>query len=210
MILLYINKCQQFSTFLCFLSLAAVFPAASPLRAQTNTGFSLAQFAQLAARCAPASPVDTLQAVALTESALHPYALSLNYPGTVATINGLPNREVFLSRQPTTLGEAIRWTRWFHSRGYTVSIGLMQISSENAARYGVTVRSLFNPCVNLAVGARLLADIYGTSDHARGASAESLVQTFSAYNSGSFSIGVANGYASTVMRNGAHGQGEAK
>ena len=85
--------------------------------------------------------LDTLEAVALTESALHPYALSLNYPATVAAYNGLHNQEVYLTRQPATLPEAIHWTRWFHSRGYTVSIGLMQINSENAARYGVTFAS---------------------------------------------------------------------
>ena len=85
---------------------------------------------------------------------LHPYALSLNYPATVAAYNGLHNQEVYLTRQPATLPEAIRWTRWFHNRGYTVSIGLMQINSENIAKYGVTVRQLFDPCTNVAIGAR--------------------------------------------------------
>jgi type IV secretion system protein VirB1 len=156
-------------------------------------------FNQIAAKCAPSAAVDTLLAVALTESGLHPYALSLNYPATVAAYNGLHNQEVYLTRQPTTLPEAMQWTRWFQSHGYTVSIGLMQISSENAASYGVTVRELFNPCTNVAIGARLLGELYSATPHSRKPDLHALISTFSAYNSGSLTAGVKNGYASTVM-----------
>jgi type IV secretion system protein VirB1 len=161
----------------------------------------MATFNQLAARCAPNAAVDTLEAVALTESALHPYALSLNYPWTVAAYNGLHNQEVYLTRQPATLTEAIHWTRWFHSRGYTVSIGLMQINSENAAKYGVTVHQLFDPCTNVAIGARLLGDIYSTTPHSSNPDLNALISTFSVYNSGTYTTGLKNGYASTVMSN---------
>jgi type IV secretion system protein VirB1 len=177
------------------------------LPGQSNSRLPMATFNQLAARCAPSAAVDTLQAVALTESAMHPYALSLNYPATVAANNGLHNQEVFLTRQPTTLAEAIRWTSWFHRHGYTVSIGLMQINSENATRYGVTVRELFDPCTNVAVGARLLGEIYSSTSHGGRADVGALVSTFSAYNSGSFTAGIKNGYAATVMNNAHRGTG---
>jgi type IV secretion system protein VirB1 len=167
--------------------------------AQANNRLPMATFNELAARCAPSSAVDTLQAVALTESDLHPFALSLNYPATVAVYNGLHNQEVYLSRQPETLAQAIHWTRWFHSHGYTVSIGLMQINSENAARYGVTVRELFDPCTNVAIGARMLGEIYSTTQHSTKPDTNSLMSTFSAYNSGLFTTGLKNGYAATVM-----------
>jgi Transglycosylase SLT domain len=171
----------------------------SYLAAQANNRLPMATFNELAARCAPSAAVDTLQAVALTESALHPFALSLNYPATVAAYNGLHNQEVYLSRQPETLAQAIHWTRWFHSHGYTVSIGLMQINSENAARYGVTVRQLFDPCTNVAIGARMLGEIYSTTQHSTKPDTNSLMFTFSAYNSGSYTTGLKNGYAATVM-----------
>ena len=164
--------------------LFAALSCSSYLAAQANTRLPMATFNQLAARCAPNAAVDTLDAVALTESALHPYALSLNYPATVAAYNGLHNQEVYLTRQPATLPEAIHWTRWFHSRGYTVSIGLMQINSENAARYGVAVRQLFDPCTNVAIGARLLGEIYSTTPHSGKPDINALFSTFSAYNSG--------------------------
>jgi hypothetical protein len=87
--------------------LFAAISCSSYLTAQANTRLPIATFNQLAARCAPNAAVDTLGAVALTESALHPYALSLNYPATVAAYNGLHNQEVYLTRQPATLPEAI-------------------------------------------------------------------------------------------------------
>ena len=165
--------------------LFAALSCSSYLAAQANTRLPMATFNQLAARCAPNAAVDTLDAVALTESALHPYALSLNYPATVAAYNGLHNQEVYLTRQPATLPEAIRWTRWFHSRGYTVSIGLMQINSENAARYGVAVRQLFDPCTNVAIE-RGCGEIYSTTPHSGKPDINALISTFSLYNSGSF------------------------
>jgi len=187
--------------------LFAALSCSSYLAAQANTRLPMATFNQLAARCAPNAAVDTLDAVALTESALHPYALSLNYPATVAAYNGLHNQEVYLTRQPATLPEAIHWTHWFHSRGYTVSIGLMQINSENAARYGVAVRQLFDPCTNVAIGARLLGEIYSTTPHSGKPDLNALLSTFSAYNSGTFTTGLKNGYAFTVMNNAHRGAG---
>jgi type IV secretion system protein VirB1 len=187
--------------------LFAAISCSSYLTAQASTRLSIATFNQLAARCAPNAAVDTLGAVALTESALHPYALSLNYPATVAAYNGLHNQGVYLTRQPATLPEAIHWTRWFHNRGYTVSIGLMQINSENAAKYGVTVRELFDPCTNVAIGARLLGEIYSTTPHSGQPNLKALMFTFSAYNSATFTTGLKNGYASTVMSNAHRGAG---
>ena len=185
----------------------SAFVCSSYLAAQANNRLPMATFNELAAKCAPSAAGDTLQAVALTESALYPFALSLNYPATVAAYNGLDNQEVYLSRQPETLDEAIHWTRWFHSHGYTVSIGLMQINSENAPRYGVTVRQLFDPCTNVAIGARMLGEIYSTTQHSGKPDVNSLISTFSAYNSGSFTTGSKNGYAATVMRKAHRGAG---
>ena len=191
---------------LSIMALAAL-ACSSYLSAQANTRLPIRTFNSLAAKCAPGAAVDTLQAVALTESALHPYALSLNYPATVAARNGLPNQEVFLSRQPVNLLEAIQWTGWFHRRGYSVSIGLMQINSENAAKFGVTVRQLFDPCTNVAIGARLLGEIYSTTAHSDKPTVNALMSTFSAYNSGSFTTGLKNGYANAVMSKARRGTG---
>jgi type IV secretion system protein VirB1 len=187
--------------------LFSVFVCSSYVAAQVNNRLPMATFDELAAKCAPSAALDTLQAVALTESALHPFALSLNYPATVAAYNGLQNQEVYLSRQPETLAEAIHWTRWFHGHGYTVSIGLMQINSENAARFGVKVRQLFDPCINVAIGARMLGEIYSTTQHSAKPDVSSLMSTFSAYNSGSFTTALKNGYAATVMRKAHRGAG---
>ena len=136
-----------------------------------------------------------------------PLRARFNYHATVAAYNGLHNQEVYLTRQPATLPEAIRWTRWFHNRGYTVSIGLMQINSENVAKYGVAVRQLFDPCTNVAIGARLLGEIYSITPHSGKPDLNTLMSTFSTYNSGTFTTGLKSGYASTVMSNAHRGAG---
>jgi type IV secretion system protein VirB1 len=83
----------------------------------------------------------------------------------------------------------------------------MQINSENAAKYGVTVRQLFDPCTNVAMGARLLGEIYSTTPHSGTPDLNALMSTFSAYNSGTSTTGLRNGYASTVMSNAHRGAG---
>jgi hypothetical protein len=51
--------------------------------------------------------------------------------------------------------------------------------------------------VNLAAGARILSEDYAFVPHDE----KGLIQAYSLYNSGSASLGISNGYASTVVHN---------
>ena len=52
-----------------------------------------------------------------------------------------------------------------------------------------------------AIGARLLGEIYSITPHSGKPDLNALMSTFSTYNSGTFTTGLKNGYASTVMSN---------
>ena len=100
--------------------------------ANPNTKISPTSFQTLAQTCAANVPVSTLEAIARTESALYPYALSINRPHQLARRQGWNRATITLERQPTSLEEAIAWTKWLLAQGITVSIGLLQVNSEHA------------------------------------------------------------------------------
>jgi len=157
------------------------------------------EFKSLAQQCAPDVPVITLRAIARAESAFRPYALSLNYPKRTAQEQGLHDGGMFLARQPRTLTEARAWTRYLTNRGRTVSIGLLQVSSEHISSLGVTWDQLFDPCTNIRVGARLLTAYYRQAATVLGEGQEALQYALSGYNSGFPLVGFSNGYVDSVV-----------
>src|SRR6266851_4136420 len=110
------------------------------------------EFDALATRCAPGASVSTLRAIARVESAFNPLAVSINYPNKVGAELALGQRSVQLARQPRDLPEAIGWSRWLLSRGQTVSVGLMQVNSENFPALNLTLEQAFDPCTNVRIG----------------------------------------------------------
>jgi hypothetical protein len=164
--------------------------------AQQNTRMNQQTLRRLAQVCAPNVAPDTIEAIATVESALYPYALSVNYPTHSARALGYEESNLFLAGQPKTREEAINWTRWLLRHGYTVSIGLMQVNIEVAQALHIQPATLFEPCTNLAAGVRILADDYATQTH----DLDGLIRSLSLYNSGSTSTGIHNGYANSVIQ----------
>ena len=70
---------------------------------------------------AGASPV-TIAAIAQVESANNPYAVSINYSGGI------------VAQQPRTTSEAMNLAAALIASGKTLSLGLMQINTENLPR----------------------------------------------------------------------------
>jgi len=175
-------------------------------RAQTpngnpNTKMSVTSFQALAQSCAANVPVSTLEAIARTESALHPYALSINRPHQLARRQGWSRGTITLGRQPASREEAIVWTKWLLAQGVTVSIGLLQVNSEHAKALHLTVEQLLEPCTNLWAGATLLATMYSATARAQGEGLPALDTALSYYNSGTPHIGFHNGYVGQVKMN---------
>jgi len=144
------------------------------------------QFAALASRCAPAVPVEMLEAVARTESGLGPWALHDNTTGQ--------------AEQADSVERAAAEARLWLGRGDSVDIGLMQINSGNLPALDMTVATALDPCASLAGGAAVLRAVYGGgATHA--AQEAALLMALSRYNTGTPFRGILNGYVATVLRN---------
>ncbi|HYH36780.1 MAG TPA: lytic transglycosylase domain-containing protein [Azospirillum sp.] len=143
----------------------------------------LALFAQLAAHCGPVVHVETLAAVARTESGFNVLAIGDNTAGAAYA--------------PATPAEAIATANALLARGHSLDLGLMQINSATLGRLGMTVADAFDPCRSIAGGARVLSDGYRP---APGEDAQrALARALSRYNTGSPVRGLANGYVTKVQ-----------
>lgn len=142
----------------------------------------LALFAQFAASCGPAVHVETLAAVARTESGFDVLAIGDNTTG--------------IAHAPATPAEALATAGALLARGHSLDLGLMQINSATLDRLGLTVADAFDPCKSIAGAARVLADGYRL---APGEDTQpALARALSRYNTGSPVRGLANGYVAKV------------
>ena len=133
---------------------------------------TLAAFHALAVVCAPGIAPETLAAIARTESGLRALAIGINGPGGGAFHFSAAQEAV------ARASELIR-------QGRSIDLGLMQINSRNLGWLGLTVEDAFDPCRNIAAGARVLT-------------------AFSGYNTGHPRRGFENGYVARVLAVGAN------
>src|SRR3954465_10028601 len=103
----------------------------------------LAAFNALASACAPGIAPETLAAIARAESGLHTFAIGINGPGGHALLPA--TRETAMAQAEAQL-----------RAGHSVDLGLMQINSRNFGWLGLPVADAFDPCRNIAAGARVL------------------------------------------------------
>ena len=173
-------KCRSYQLTAVLACLIAAGPA--PVFAAT---LSDADFAGLAARCAPGVPVWVLRGVARTESDFHPWMLHDN--------------TTHASARPASLAAAEAQAATWMAREHSVDLGLMQINSANLPVLGMTIGAALDPCASLAGGAAVLRAAYGTGPVRTGQQA-ALLMALSIYNTGSPLKGIVNGYARRVMR----------
>lgn len=167
----------------------------SPLLAQALT---VPQFQRIAHACVADADLTDLTAIVKTESSFRPNAISINRPETVARSLGYSSGRIFLWKQPKGKAESARWARELMKQGMTLSVGLMQVNAEESH---YTVEQLLDPCTNLRVGWRLFVQKYNQAAKRIGPGQAALRLALSAYNSGSFTEGFANGYVSASLRN---------
>ncbi len=140
-------------------------------------------------------------AVATTESGFHPYAISVNSPQKIARMFGLNNHAIELQRQPNSKLDAVLWMRWLLQHRISVSVGLFQVNTDNAARFHLNPERLFDPCTNVAVGAKLLAEAYAARKPAAPKDPDALLPALSVDNSGTPRLGLRNGYVDRILKN---------
>ncbi|MCO6520572.1 MAG: lytic transglycosylase domain-containing protein [Snodgrassella sp.] len=141
------------------------------------TSVQRVNFNQLAQQCANNVHHDTLQAIARVESGFNPFAIGV--------VRGS------LKRQPQSYTEAVAAAKALHSAGKNFSMGLVQVNKNNLARYGLTYETVFDPCKNLATGAKILTDCYIRASRTEGGkmTQTALQKAFSCYYSGNFNFG---------------------
>jgi len=130
--------------------------------------------------CAPQVAPQTVDMLITKESHGRPFAINVN-----------GHR---LRRQPTSLQEAQAWAQWLVDRDYSVDAGLMQINSANWERLGLNAASVFDPCSNVRAGGTILTESYLRAARQYGPGQKALWAAVSAYNTGNFHDGFANGY----------------
>ena len=196
------KHCIPISTILLGVAVASA-QAQGPtaISQDANLRFSQSRIITLIEGCAPGAAPSTMLAVATTESALHPYAISVNRPTQIARAIGLANSQIQLARQPRSRQEAIQWMRWLLGHGVTVSVGLLQVNTENAVLFHLRPEQLFEPCTNIAVGSALLAQAYAARTRIAPNDPDALLFALSVYNSGTYDLGFQNGYVAEVLKN---------
>lgn len=145
----------------------------------------LTAFMAIAAQCGPSVHIDTLAAIAQAESGFHAGAVSDNTDGR--------------HYHPRSRDEAVSLaTNLIAIQRHSVDLGLMQINSANLANLQMTVEDAFDPCKNLAAGARILAKAYRPEPSGEKEQV-SLLQALSRYNTGHPTRGLRNGYVLRIQ-----------
>jgi type IV secretion system protein VirB1 len=148
-------------------------------------------FITLAQQCAPQVSLSTMEAIVRTESGFNPFAI------------GIVHGE--LLRQPASEAEAIATAQALVASGWNFSVGLAQVNRANWPAHGLSERSAFDPCRNLAAGAAILQGCFELARRARASARpdpqSTLRASLSCYASGNFSTGYRTGYVQRVVNN---------
>jgi type IV secretion system protein VirB1 len=99
-----------------------------------------------------------------------------------------------LTRQPSTKAEAISWAKNLYANGYIFDAGPTQVRSTNFSHLGVTPETVFDPCTNIGAGGRHLTELYVKATKRYGGPGQTALRAaISAYRTGDFERGIANG-----------------
>lgn len=145
-------------------------------------------FASLSVECAPWVATQTMAAIVRTESQFNPLAININ-------------SKFRLERQPLTKDEAVLTAKWLLANNYNIDMGLGQVNSTNMRKTNLSVEDAFDPCKNIAAAAKILQWNYMSASKGALSEQHALRAALSAYNTGSYSRGLTNGYVQKVVHN---------
>ncbi|MDE9463083.1 lytic transglycosylase domain-containing protein [Xenorhabdus bovienii] len=150
------------------------------------------------AACAPNVAPLTLEKIIQAESRNNPLAVYVNAKWvTVHDKGGALKRKKIPFKSPIrikTVQDAVTVAYMALDTGFSVDMGYMQVNSRNLKALGYTVEDMFDPCRNLAAGARVLSAFYTHALTHYSNEQAALRAALSAYNTGSFNGGFINGY----------------
>jgi type IV secretion system protein VirB1 len=158
-----------------------------------------ADIVALRSRCIPEASLTTLRAIVRVESNGNPNAMQIDFPTALLRQWHLPAGTLRLERQPSKRRQALDWLAYFQRYTVFVDLGLMQVSTAEAQRLGLSPESLLEPCTNLRVGWQILEEDYRREIKTYGAGQEALRHAISRYNTGDSQRGIDNGYLSRVL-----------
>ena len=179
---------------------APVAPVAAALPASSD-GLAVAgvdpALSALIARCAPTVHPETMAAVISAESRGHQFAIADAGP---VHLPWSQRKSMVRSLYPSNADEAVATAQALISRGHTVSLGVAQVNDRNLTRMGVSIKDMFDPCTNVAVGGKILTDFYERAVKKFGAGPGTLQAALSAYNSGDWTRGARDGYVNLIYQ----------
>lgn len=138
--------------------------------------------------CAPGVPVETIQQIVQVESAGDPLAINVN--------------KGKLERKAVDATDATKLAKKYIADGYSVDMGLMQVNSTNLTKLGYTVDEMFDTCKNIKAGAQIYKNFYNRAEQIFSGKSEIHRAALSAYNTGSFTRGLTNGYVAKFEKYG--------
>ena len=147
--------------------------------------------AALIRHCAPAVAPSTMAAIVQVESGGDPLAIGDNTTRR--------------SYYPHDRATAERLARRLLDAGHLLDLGIAQIDSMNFAGFGVTAHTIFDPCTNLSVGARILSGDYAFAARRYGDGQVALRHAIGMYNTGRLNAGaryIARVVAAAAIRDG--------
>lgn len=124
----------------------------------------------LMAHCAPTVAPSTMTAIVQVESDGNPLAIGDNTARR--------------SYNPHDRASAEALARRLLGAGHSLDVGIAQIDSMNFAGFGLSLHSIFDPCINLSVGARILSDDYAFAARHFGDGQLALRHAIGMYNTG--------------------------
>lgn len=145
---------------------------------------------ELIMACAPNVAPETIQEIIRVESSGNPLAVNVN------------TRQGAVFRHPLkikTIQDATTVSYAAMNAGHTVDMGYMQVNSANLKKLGYTVEDMFDACKNITAGAKILTMAYASALPAHGDEQAALRAALSAYNTGNFRRGFANGYVARYV-----------
>lgn len=132
---------------------------------------------ELLMMCAPTVDPVTMAAVVKQESGGQPWVVN----------NNTTRKSMSFASKAAAVAAAVAAV----GRGESVDMGLAQINSKNLPSLGLSVDQVFDPCTNIAAGAKILAAGYGRTGSLSGA--------LSMYNTGRSDSKIGATYAKKVF-----------